>query len=267
VTSFAEQHVELYAKEFLRTFKKFWHPSINLVVYYEGFEPQEGWRHIEEVEHLSAFMENISAFPLMSGYVPTRGGETRYRIGLDARMCRKVFIQNHAVKQFKGKVFWLDADSITHAPVTPEFLESVLPDDKMNCYLGRDRMHQGGPQYTESGFIGFNHDHPMCSDFMNAYVNICLSGAIFTRAGWHDCYAFDAARETLGHPEFFNNLAGGLPDDCSHPFVNSVLGSVMDHKKGPRKHGRSEQKDLVVERTEPYWNDKKIVVSGARISA
>jgi hypothetical protein len=252
----------LYAKEFLRTFKKFWQPSIRLVVYYEGFEPQEGWRHIEEVEHLSAWMENLSAFPLMSGYV-----RDQYKIGLDARMCRKVFIQAHAVKQFGGKVFWLDADSITHAPVTEQFLDAVLPDDQLNCFLGRDRMPPGGPQYTESGFIGFNADHPACHAFMNAYTNVCLSGAIFTRTGWHDCYAFDATREVMRQPDIFNDLAKDLPSDCAHPFVNSVLGSVMDHKKGPRKLGRTDRKDLVIERTEPYWQDNKIVVADARISA
>ena len=40
-----------------------------------------------------------------------------------------------------------------------------------------------------------------------------------------------------------------------HPLINGVLGKWLDHMKGVRKNeGRSRQKDIMVNRTESYWN-------------
>lgn len=181
---------------------------------------------------------------------------TTYNINLDARMARKSFIQAHAVKQFGGKVFWVDADTITHSPIPDTFLDEVLPDDKLACYLGRDWM------YTESGFIGFNADHPLCEQFFLFYLNVFKSGAIFTQRGWHDCYGFDAARKIIRRPDLFNDLAAHLPEGVMHPFVNSVLGAFLDHRKGNRKGSRTSREDLVINRTEPYWqNDNSEALS------
>lgn len=247
VTSFTADGYERYAKDFVESFKKHW-KNTNLVVYYEGDHPQDDWRFIEEVEGLSDWMASISRFELMSGKV---GGS--YNINLDAGMCRKAFIEAHVARTIKGKVVWIDSDVVTFDEVPENFIDFVLPDDKMCCYLGRDWM------YTESGFLGFNYDHPMCEPFFQLYLNVFKSGAIFTQKGWHDCYGFDAARKVLlkSQPEAadaFNDLAGHLPPGVMHPFVNSILGTCMDHRKGDRKKTRSTKEDLVIPRTEVYWN-------------
>lgn len=254
VTSFTEEGYERYGKAFIDSFREHWPKDVKLVVYYEGTNLREGWRHIEEVEILSDWMEAIGNFPVMSGKIGSG-----YNINLDARMARKSFIQAHAIKQFGGKVFWIDADTITHSAVPSGFLDSVLPDDKFSCYLGRDWM------YTESGFIGFNAEHPMCASFFTAYLQVFISGAIFTRPGWHDCYGFDAARKIIKHPEAFNDLAAHLPEGVLHPLINSVLGAHLDHLKGNRKGGSSSAEDLVIERTEPYWKGVQSAASKPRI--
>lgn len=257
VTSFTEDHYREYAKDFVDTFNQFWDKSIKLVVYYEGTNLREGWHPYSEIEGLEAWLDAIANFDLMSGSL---GGD--YNINFDARMVRKAFIEAHACKQFKGKVFWVDADVITFDRVTPEFLHSLLPDDKLNCFIGRENNKL--LDYTESGFIGFNNDHPLCERFLNFYINIFTSGAIFAQKGWHDCYGFDAARRNfcMAKPsarEAFVNLAAKLPANTMHPFINCALGSCMDHRKGARKTARSTPDELVVERTEAYWtqwNDK-----------
>jgi wyosine [tRNA(Phe)-imidazoG37] synthetase (radical SAM superfamily) len=39
-----------------------------------------------------------------------------------------------------------------------------------------------------------------------------------------------------------------------HPIINSKLGAYIDHMKGERKvRGKSDKKDLKVQRTEDYW--------------
>lgn len=246
ITSFNEHGYKRYGRAFIETFLQNWPKSVRLTVFYEGedFPFTEGlaWRPIEEVEGLPQFMGSL-AFPIMQGIVGDK-----YDINFDARMARKAFMQAHAIKIYGGKVFWIDADSITHSPVPDWFLDRMLPDDKFNCYLGRD-----GWYYTESGFIGFNANHDICRRFFKNYLGIFRTGAIFTQPGWHDCFAFDAIRRIFP-PEHFNDLAKDLPRGTMHPLINSDVGAYLDHKKGNRKESRSSASDLVVPRKEAYWN-------------
>jgi len=49
--------------------------------------------------------------------------------------------------------------------------------------------------------------------------------------------------------------AAGLVTGEGHPLINSMWGAYLDHLKGGRKAlGKSKRTDLLVPRTEPYWN-------------
>lgn len=248
VTSFNEAGYKRYGKDFVESWQKYWPASIGLTIYYEGeesaFDMQThgiSWRPIEEVEHLSDYMKSLQ-FPIMHGIV----GQS-YDINWDARMGRKTFIQVHAMRKFGGKVFWIDADSVTHTHVPEGFLDNCLPDDRLNCFLGRD-----GWYYTESGFIGFNANHPLASRFAKNYIHTFISGTIFTQPGWHDCFAFDAVRHIFsqhGHEAAFLNLASELPKGTMHPFENCAPGLYMHHYKGDRKDTKQlREGDIVVTR-------------------
>lgn len=247
VTSFTQEGFDLYGRNFLKTFHEHWPSTVRLVVYFEGgFLParsgREEFRPISEVAGHDAFMGALK-FPLMRGRL-----KDKYSINWDAGMCRKSLIHAHS-RVFGGKVFWIDADVITHSPVPESFLDEVLPDGKLCCYLGRDYM------YTESGFMGFDTAHPHYSQFMQQLESALFSGVFLTLKGWHDCYLFDFVREHFPDRDFLN-LAEGIPKHRGvHPFVNSALGKYMDHKKGKRKlSGRSSKNDLIQPRIEPYWN-------------
>lgn len=233
VTSFNKAGYLKYGKAFVESWLKYWPASIRLTVFYEGeesdFDMARGvsWHPIESVEFLNDFMANLR-FPLMHGIV---GHE--YNINFDARMCRKVFIQAHAARLYKGKVFWLDADAETLRHVPETFLDECLPDDALCCFLGRD-----GWYYTESGFLGINADHPLAGRFLKNYVHVPLVGSIFTQPGWHDCYAFDAIRLVMGNGPEFVNLAKHVPHGHMHPYQLSAPGKFMAHYKGARKETR-----------------------------
>ena len=243
ITSFNWSGYERYGKDFIETWLKYWPKSIRLTVFYEGPEFESfdfpsgiSWRPIEEVEFLSDFMANLK-FPLMHGIVGDR-----YDINFDARMARKTFMQAHACRMYKGKVFWIDADCVTKDWVPESFLDECLPDDNLCCYLGRD-----GWYYTESGFLGINADHPLSGRFLKNYVHVFIVGSIFTQPGWHDCFAFDAVRHVMGNGPEFRNLAAGLPHGTMHPFVNCAPGRYMVHLKGDRKDTKQlRDGDLVV---------------------
>jgi hypothetical protein len=247
ITSFNEKYYETKGgKEFVETFKKHWPKSVKLTIYFEGDEllPDEdnvSWRYIEEVEGYMEWMEAISKFPVMSGNVG------RYNIEYDARMCRAAFIHAHALKTLGGKVFWIDADVVTHSDVPETFLDEVLPDNKFCCCLSRPWFN------TETGFLGINANHPLIDRWLDAWIQVYVSGLIFTMPGWHDNWGFDLARKAVKFDSEFVNLAEGLPHGTQHVFINSRLGAFCDHLKGNRKNKTSRRDDLVVERTEPYW--------------
>lgn len=237
VTSFNEEGYKRYGEKFISSYLEHWPKNVRLVVYYEGdgFQFIDGvsWYPIESVEGLETFMKALT-FPIQHGLVDG------YNINYDARMGRKTYVQCHALKQYGGKVFWVDADTVTHSKIPETFLDEMLPDDKFNCYLGRD-----GWYYTESGFIGFNSNHEMAEKFMRSYRHVFDTGAIFTLPGWHDCYAFDAVRNACKRPDDFVNLAKDVPFGTMHPQMNCALTKYMHHLKGSRKETGIREGDVV----------------------
>jgi hypothetical protein len=242
VTSFNAEGYKRYGKNFVDTWIKYWPQSIRLTVFYEGeesdFDMVSGvsWHPIESVEFLTDFMDSLK-FPIMHGIVGQH-----YDINFDARMCRKVFIQAHACRLYRGKIFWIDADSVTLKHVPEMFLDDCLPDDALACFLGRD-----GWYFTESGFLGINADHPLAPKFLKNYVHVPIVGTIFAQApryndqgalvggGWHDCIVFDAVRQVMGNGPEFVNLAKHVKTGHMHPFQVSAPGKYMNHYKGNRK--------------------------------
>lgn len=245
ITSFNWAGWERYGKAFVESWVKHWSPLVRLTVYYEGpefddldFPKGVSWRPIEEVEFLQDYMDSLR-FPIMHGIVGDR-----YDINFDARMARKSFMQVHAARTYGGKVFWVDADSVTTKHVPEVFLDQCLPDDKFCCYLGRD-----GWYFTESGFIGFNADHPIAKEFFKNYVHLFITGVIFTQQWWHDCIGFDCTRHIAfkqGYESEFVNLAAHVPHGTMHPHANSVCGEYITHLKGNRKEtGELKEGDIV----------------------
>lgn len=159
-------------------------------------------------------------------------------------MGRKAFMQVHHARKYGGKVFWMDADAVLYRHMPEAFLDTCLPDGKFNCYLGRD-----GWYFTESGFIGFNADHPIAKTFFRDYVHVFITGTIFTQQWWHDCIAFDVVRflrTKEGHGSEFINMASHVPPKTMHPHANSEIGKYVKHLKGNRKElGDLKPEDVV----------------------
>ena len=244
ITSFNRAGYEKYGKRFIESWLTYWPATVRLTVFYEGddtdFEmvPGISWRPIEEVEFLPDFLDSLR-FPIQHAIVGDR-----YDINFDARHARKAFMEVYAARMYGGKVFWMDSDAVTVKHVPEVFLDQALPDDKFCCYLGRD-----GWYFTETGFIGFNADHPIAKDFFRDYLHIFITVVIFSQApryknggllegGWHDCVGFDCARfihTQKGMGGEFLNLSAHVPHGTMHPHANSAIGEYCQHLKGNRK--------------------------------
>lgn len=147
-------------------------------------------------------------------------------------------------------LIWVDADTVTHTAVPPEFVESLLPQgDEYIAWLDRKG------KYPECGFFILNCRHPRHAEFIAALRSAYVTGSLFKMAEWHDSYVIQQLVEGMGLKT--RSLSGPDGFKTSHPFVNGPLGAYMDHMKGPRKTmGRSQARDLKVVRPEPYWRKK-----------
>lgn len=222
VTTFHPQGFTKYGKRCLQTLAEFFPGKV--VAYYEerpDFEhPNVELRDFFSIPGASEYLERIKRVAGSDGFCPA------YNFNYDAsKFCRKVFAQDACFDE-DSEVFWIDADSVALKPIPADFLSNLVASHPF-CYLGR----KGPGSYTETGFVGFNTKHEKFAQFRSKYLSYFTTGKIFSnRRGWHDCIAFDIAREGI---EGKNLSPGGT--GMIHVLIQSVLAPYLDHLKGPRR--------------------------------
>lgn len=230
VTSFSEKGYNLYGKRFLESFVENW--PCDVVVYSEDWEFIEFdhdrvyYRNLMECFGIQAFLSYCDRAPIFQGMTPVG-----YNYNFDAKkFCLKFFAQVDALQKHKGKVIWLDADSVTLKPLTEEFIDGIFADACVT-YLGRQGFH------SESGVVGFNAEASGFVDFVGKYTECYRKGLIFTLPRWHDCAALDWAIEQSGVKT--NNLSSHwkLGDDLD-VLPTTVLGEYIKHFKGNKKRAK-----------------------------
>jgi hypothetical protein len=143
-------------------------------------------------------------------------------------------------------LIWVDADVVTHAPVTVEWLDSMFPEPAELAWLDRDGA------YPECGFLMFRM--PAAAKLIRTVVRAYREGAIFSLPETHDSYVIQHYVRRLGVKT--HSLSG--PEGrkhIGHPWVSSRLAECLDHLKGETRKaaGKSLKSDLRVPRPEPYW--------------
>jgi len=223
VTTFGPEGYELYGRKCLQTLDQYFPGRV--IAYYEE-KPTDAPERVElrdffEIPNASRFLERIKSVANADGQTPS-GFDFRFNANI---YCRKVFVQD-AVFDESDLVFWIDGDSVILKPIPETFFKGLLAGVPF-CYLGRS----GAEAYTETGFLGFNTKHPDFAKFRANYLPYFTTGRIFSQLkGWHDCIAFDHARQGIRG----NNLT---PAGCgfNHVLLYSCLAKYIDHLKGKRK--------------------------------
>ena len=226
ITTFSKQGLDKYAHRLLDS-AKFWPDK--LIAYVE--EPVKEYENVEYRNFwdiilpggvkIGDYLERIKEMGL-------DGGDP-YNYNHDVyKFCRKVFVQYDHLKREDGKSFWLDADIEILKEVPEDFLNGLF-DGWPICYLGRNGF------YSECSFVGFDMSKKEMPQFIADYVSLFTTGVITNLKWWHDCAAFDFARQK--HSYFGSNLSKFYePGRGLHVFPDSVLGEYMRHDKGNRKY-------------------------------
>jgi hypothetical protein len=274
VTTFHPDGYTKYGQRFLESFAKQVDPRIKLLVYAEGIlPPNPDTRRIEilsaekTLPKLNAFKEKWKNDPKANGIPPDdikarRPRDWHKEFKWNAiRFANKTYAVYDACTRSKGWCVWMDADSFIHSPWEYEDFAQLLPDNAYITYVGRGK---GSQTWPECGFYGMNLNHPVCHSFLEDFERMYedAENGIFKLEEWHDSYVFgELLKKYSEFPSHDYSAEMYLKEAKSggggHPLINGPLGKWMDHMKGGRKDtGKSLDKDLMVNRSEAYWNSK-----------
>lgn len=282
VTTFHPEGYSTYGERFLESFAHHVDKRIKLLVYAEGVKPKNPdptritiLDQEQSLPKLVAFKEKWRDDPKANGKCPwpeRRPRDYHKEFKWDAiRFANKTYAVFDAWRKAKDWLVWMDADTVVHSNWSYEDFLSFLPKNVWITYVGRGKGVNPGPNgqmvvknWPECGFYGMNLNHPVCHEFLKEFERMYedADNGIFTLEEWHDSYVFGSILfemknefpEVLDYSEelFVQTARTG---GGGHPLINSRLGAYIDHMKGDRKfQGKSKKKDLIVDRTEDYWN-------------
>ena len=270
VTTFHPEGYSTYGERFLDSFAKRVDKRIKLLVYAEGVSPRnpdpsriEILDQIRTLPKLVAFKERWKNDPKANGIPPDdikrRRKDWNKAFKWDAiRFANKTYAVYDACTRSNGWCVWMDADTFVHSDWSYEQFKELLPENAYITYVGRGK---GSQTWPECGFYGMNLNHPVCHEFLKDFEAMYedADNGIFTLEEWHDSYVFgELLKKYKEFPSHDYSAEMYLREAKSggggHPLINGPLGKWIDHMKGGRKNrGKSDAKDIMVNRTEDYW--------------
>lgn len=262
VTTFHKPGYDLYGKRMINTFIKNWPKDVTLYVYHQDVVPTESapnvvMRDLNQVVELTAFKEKWKDDPKARGWTDDstkRHDDKRQKIGFrwDAiRFSHKVYAIFDCARSCNSDVlYWMDADTVCHSPITLDFIAERAPANIDIGFLGRKG------KYSECGLYSMNLRSERTQAFLKEFQRVWddAENGIFKMEEWHDSYVFDEVR--LKMPELKSyDWSSHLITGEGHPLINSAWGAYLDHLKGDdrKKLGKSKAPDLKITRTEDYW--------------
>ena len=273
VTTFHPSGLQKYGQRFLDSFALRVDKRIKLLVYAEDCTPINPDPSRIEILDAKVVLPKLNAFKSTWGHVPKANGDvsnepqrhTRKdwdkKFKWDAvRFANKTYAVYDAVTRSKDWCIWMDADTFVHSDWSYEDFVDLLPKDAYITYVGRGK---GSQTWPECGFYGLNLNHPVCHEFLKEFERMYedAENGMFLLDEWHDSYIFGEVLKMYNQfPSHDYSADMYLREAKSggggHPLINGPLGKWIDHMKGGRKDtGKSLKKDIMVNRTEDYWNE------------
>ena len=273
VTTFHPAGLSKYGQRFLDSFAARVDKRIKLLVYAENCKPINPDPSRITILDAKEVLPKLNQFKSTWGHVPKANGDvsnepqrhTRRdwdkKFKWDAvRFANKTYAVYDACTRSKDWCVWMDADTFVHSDWSYEQFKELLPENAYITYVGRGK---GSQTWPECGFYGLNLNHPVCHEFLKEFERMYedAENGMFLLTEWHDSYIFGEVLKMYNQfPSHDYSADMYLKEAKSggggHPLINGPLGKWIDHMKGGRKDaGKSQKKDIMVNRTEDYWNE------------
>ena len=215
ITSFNKKLYEEYAYRFINTYN--W--PFDLKIYTETlFDIKKNYKVIQLNNDCKNFVEK------------NKDRKNKGYIHDGVRFCYKVYsVIQAGLNNDYDILIWVDADSVFYKPLTLDFIKTNLyKEDKMMTYLGR------GEQYSECGFLLWNLKHKDTQDYFKEMKNMYNNNLIYNEREQHDSYIWDLVRKKFERER--NTMNIDIGDKIGgHVQARSILGSLYDHTKGPKR--------------------------------
>lgn len=254
VTTFSAKGFAQYGERMLASVEKHWPREVPVIVYREGFDLPAGSRAIGRdlttIEWLNAFKQRHEKNSGAHG----RGRTGPYDFRFDAvRFAHKVAAiidaGQYAINVFRPSglsdcLIWMDGDTLAHADMPMDVLESFMPSDKAVAWLNRTHS------YPECGLVIYNLRHRGVENLFTHWRRLYETDALFNLRETHDSFVLEHLVGDLGLPT--HSLSGDA-ENWHHPLCAGPVGAFLDHAKGDRKReGRSPKRDARG-RKEKHW--------------
>ena len=271
VTTFHPAGLTKYGQRFLDSFAARVDKRIKLLVYAENCKPNNPDPSRITILDAKEVLPKLNQFKATWGHIPKANGDVSNepqrharkdwmkKFKWDAvRFANKTYAVYDAVQRSKDWCVWMDADTFVHSTWTYEQFLELLPKEAYITYVGRGK---GSQTWPECGFYGLNLNHPVCHEFLKEFERMYedAENGMFLLDEWHDSYIFGQVLKMYN--EFPSHdysaemyLREAKSGGGGHPLINGPLGKWIDHLKGGRKDkGKSNTTDIMVSRTESYW--------------
>lgn len=239
VTTFSDSGYENYGRYFIESCEQFLDETVSLYVYVDNVDIKERKNFI--VRNLEQSIPELTKFKNRN---KNKNPETFLQDAV--RFSHKGYCIYHVATNTELDVlFWLDSDTEILDRLDSKFLLKLLPEGYFSSYLGR-------PNYTETGFLGFNLKHPYSREYFETYKWYYDSDKIYDLEGQLDCHVYDAVRIKLEKENKIKNF--NLSFDISKNHFNTVFEGKMLHYKGDRKIDRESQRLKAMKRKNKNGN-------------
>jgi hypothetical protein len=227
-TTFPNDAWDVYARACLESFARFWPCDVQLTVYLDddalslqcrhALSPRQGMSDVrigKSSAHDRFLRRNSLGEPADFRYAACR---------FSHKVAALKATVDRAALDDESHLLWLDADAITTAPVTRDWLAQFLPTQHAHVsYLGRPHF-----PFSECGFVGYRMSAEGRA-FIDAFWAMYESEALFKLPQWHDSFVFDRVRERFDQA-WFKNIAEGASG--VHVWLNTPLAERLEHWKG-----------------------------------
>ena len=221
------------------SFAKFWPSEIGLTIYAQDFTAENTVDLYQEAPWLAPWKAQRSPEDRGKHLIP------RQRFKRDAvRFSHKVAALGAGLEAADCDVLiWLDADVLTYAPVTVDWLDSLFPPPAPMAWLDRTK------KYAETSFMMFRL--PDGGDVIRRVVAMYQGETVFGLAETHDGFVFQHVVDT---GEIGAHSLSGEGRKWHNAFVNSPLATRMDHLKRRKGEDRTPRDVRVEPGGGRYWN-------------
>lgn len=230
VTSFRGDHWNVYAKECIDSFVKYWPKETKLYVYYNDW-PERGLQNYDpnRVEFIDLMNQSEELCQFFVKHKDKKD-DPNWRTDVK-RWAYKVYTEydffvKNAPKCDVG--IWLDADTVTYKKVTMDDIQKWIPEDVDISVLGRTAVN-----YIEAGFLALRMSDLNKALFADMF-GVWNTGEVYNYREWHDAFVLTRIINLhQAHGLKVHNLSPHCAD--LNAFEASPLVRHMYHNKGMLK--------------------------------